>query len=106
MVDNGTAIQLSGVEGATQIVRNVLATYRGEWFADISFGVNWLGILRGELNIPQAVREIRTQLLAVNGIDRVVDIVFGQRDDSQRNYTLAAIVQVGDEIIRVEDSIA
>ena len=71
----------------------------------MGFGVDWLGILRGVYDIPEAVVEIRTQLTRIDGIDNVIDIVFGQRDTGQREYTLAALVQVGGEIIRVEDTI-
>ena len=70
--DIDTERKISGLEAVNQILVGAVVLWRGNWFADLTNGVNWLSIFRKKFSIAGVRDEIKRVLLAVGFVSSVV----------------------------------
>jgi hypothetical protein len=74
--DEGDLILVDGAELAQQSIRMVLLTHAGEWWADVTLGIDWRGevlVKNPRLDLVRAL--LSEQILTVPGVRAVGDII-------------------------------
>lgn len=83
-VSGGDFAVVSGREAIRQQLRIRLLFFFGEWFRDISDGVDYPGeILARPFRSSAAAREIRRNVIRVDGLTSIVDVKFTENKQTQ-----------------------
>lgn len=82
-----------GKDAIDQIVRAALSLWLGNWFRDVSRGVDWLNVVKLVYSRAEIIDIITRALLKVAYVDEVVDIslkVNNQTREAKLTYTVKA----------------
>lgn len=101
---NSNVTVLRGKEALTQIVQNALSLWKGNWYNDITRGVDWQNVLKAQYNRNEVISIITAAIKRVSYITDVIDVSL-KVNDGDRTALIAYTVQSTDGIVNGSEAI-
>lgn len=87
---NGDIARTKGVDAIVQAIRQAVRTFLGEWFLDVTIGIDWFGSILGikdpDINAIRA--QIRAVILSVKGVTNVTAANI-ELDAASRSFSIS-----------------
>lgn len=93
---NSNVTVIRGEEALRQIVANALSLWKGDWYRDITRGVDWQNVLKSNYNKNEVISIITAAIKRVSYVTDVIDVSLKVTD---RDALIAYTVQSKDGIV-------
>jgi len=101
---NSNVTVIRGKEALTQIVQNALSLWKGNWYKDITRGVDWVNVLKSNYNRNEVISIITAAIKRVSYITDVVDVSL-KVTDGDRTALIAYTVMSTEGIVNGSEAI-
>ena len=104
--ENGDFVWLTDNDAITQLVRQRIQVFKGEWFMNIELGIDYYNII-----FPKATSDFRKYLEfkrvveEVPGVQRLLSATLTVVDLTQRSYRLQMDIKANADIIKFDEVI-
>ena len=98
--DNGRLVTITGVDALTQIIKNRLSIWLGEWFLAEDFGIDYLGLFNQRTFLEKRFRLIVSgAILADSRVEKItkLDVSF---DNSTREITADFVAETSEGLLK------
>lgn len=101
---NSNVAVLRGKDALTQIVQNALSLWKGNWYKDITRGVDWQNILKAQYNQNEVISIVTAAIKRVSYVTDVIDVSL-KVTDGDRTALIAYTVMSTDGIVNGSEAI-
>jgi len=102
---DGKLVTLTGVDALSQILKNRLAVWLGEWFLAETFGIDYINLFNQKNFLEKRFRIIvRNALLADSRVQKIVNLDVSL-DGSTRTITADFTVETSEGLLKAEVTI-
>jgi hypothetical protein len=98
--ESGRLVRLTGVDALTQIIKNRLSIWLGEWFLAESFGIDYIGLFNQRDFLEKRFRLIASNaILADSRVEKIIklDVSF---DNSTREITADFVAETSEGLLK------
>ncbi len=100
VLESGRLVTLTGVDALTQIIKNRLSIWLGEWFLAENFGIDYIGLFNQRTFLEKRFRLIVSNaILADSRIEKItkLDVSF---DNSTREITADFTAETSEGLLK------